>query len=111
MGSATPGPAAPAEGAAAGAGAPWSAGAAAPRQPWPERVLHAVIANAQARVWIRDAAFEYGDTAHVLARLAAELAQRGLALRELTINGRSAYEARAPQAFFVPVERTPDALD
>jgi len=63
----------------------------APDRQWPARSVHLMMEAAGARVWIRDSALTQGSTPRILSSLAGELAQRGLRLRGLTVNGRNAY--------------------
>ena len=50
-----------------------------------------------ARVWIRDSGLAQGSTGAIVSSLAADLALRGLRLRALTVNGRTAFDSE-PEA-------------
>lgn len=79
--------------AAPEAGVPPDArGMVAPGQEWPARSVHLMMEASGAQVWIRDSGLTQGSTPRILSSLAGELAQRGLRLRGLTVNGRSAFE-------------------
>jgi hypothetical protein len=46
-----------------------------------------------ARVWIRDSGLTRGSISGILSALTGELARRGLRLRALSVNGRSAFDS------------------
>lgn len=69
-------------------------GSSLPRsEPWPQRVVHVSAIASEARVWIRDARLPAQDEPRLAESLALELAQRGLRLRALSVNGLKVFEA------------------
>jgi hypothetical protein len=78
---------APAENASAGV-------AAVPKsRQWPLRSVHMMAEGSGARVWIRDSGLTRGSISGILSALTGELSRRGLRLRALSVNGRSAFDA------------------
>ncbi len=69
------------------------AAASVPREPLPARAVHLMVDGSGAKVWIRDNDLTQARAGEIVASLAAELAERGLRLRALTVNGRVAFEA------------------
>jgi hypothetical protein len=61
-------------------------------EPWQMRVVHLSNCSAGASVWIRDARLAADGEPRLAASLALELAQRGLRLRVLTVNGQKVFE-------------------
>jgi hypothetical protein len=78
--------------------APRSAGATLPpsAQQWPARSVHMMSDVGGAKVWIRDAGLAHESAGRIVSSLADELAQRGMRLRALTVNGRVVFEAERP---------------